>query len=247
MADLVQGTNGYVNNNFSTFRVARTGDLRWPAAAIARLPFRQTFRIAHGFEKSLRRGRTDPNRSPWEREVGLRAGIWVLAMAHEEQGFEASADVEKDESMLFRRTVFEQEDWTRHRSSDRHSRHILSIASSRVIWSLGPPVLKLTFIAALVAIFNEAVLLHLFPFWVPLLHVDSLPFQLTAPALALLLVFRTNASYGRFDEARKAWESNVNRSRDLARQALTWIRLPADLEKLDRLLGYCVSTAPVLK
>ncbi|KAK1611428.1 hypothetical protein QYE76_035101 [Lolium multiflorum] len=32
-----------------------------------------------------------------------------------------------------------------------------------------------------------------------------LEYQLTAPALALLLVFRTEASYARFDEGRKAW------------------------------------------
>lgn len=149
--------------------------------------------------------------------------------------------------MVFRRTVFEHEDWTRHRSSDRHSRHMLSVLSSRVIRSLGPPVLRLTFIASVVAAVNEAVLADLLPLWVPLLHVSSIPFQLTAPALALLLVFRTNASYGRFDEARKAWGSNVNRSRDISRQALSWIRNSADSGKLDRLLRYCVSPVHLVK
>ena len=36
-------------------------------------------------------------------------------------------------------------------------------------------------------------------------------------ALSLLLVFRTNAAYNRFWEARKIWESVLNRCRDLAR------------------------------
>ena len=41
--------------------------------------------------------------------------------------------------------------------------------------------------------------------------------------LSLLLVFRTNSSYSRWLDARKVWGLVVNRSRDLARQGLTWI------------------------
>lgn len=37
--------------------------------------------------------------------------------------------------------------------------------------------------------------------------------------LSFLLVFRTNNSYSRFDEARKLWGSLVNRGRDIVRQA----------------------------
>lgn len=44
------------------------------------------------------------------------------------------------------------------------------------------------------------------------------PFNLTSFALSLLLVFRTNASYGRWDESRKLWGGVVNRTRDLTRQ-----------------------------
>ncbi len=40
----------------------------------------------------------------------------------------------------------------------------------------------------------------------------------TSVALSLLLVFRTNASYGRWDEARKMWGGLLNRSRDIMRQ-----------------------------
>ncbi|CAM6093030.1 unnamed protein product [Calypogeia fissa] len=256
MADgiVLDGIRGYVP--LSTFSVAQRKNSKWPSA-LARLQFRHAFRIPHSLERNkiFSRGIAPPC-PPWEeREFGHALGFRALAMGTtHEQSLDSSpdsglssSDFTKDESMAFRRTVFEQEDWTKHRSSDRHSRHILSIASSRVIWSLGPPVLRLTFIAAVVAVFNEAVLLHLFPFWVPILHVPSLPFQLTAPALALLLVFRTNASYGRFDEARKAWGSNVNRSRDFSRQALTWIRLPADSERLERLLRYCVALPFCLK
>ncbi|KAL9680261.1 hypothetical protein QQ045_018139 [Rhodiola kirilowii] len=46
---------------------------------------------------------------------------------------------------------------------------------------------------------------ELLPEFFPVLRASSLPYQLTAPALALLLVFRTEASYSRFEEGRKAW------------------------------------------
>lgn len=47
-------------------------------------------------------------------------------------------------------------------------------------------------------------------------------FNLSSAALSLLLVFRTNASYGRFDEARKLWGGVVNRSRDITRMACSY-------------------------
>lgn len=154
-----------------------------------------------------------------------------------------TADREKEEARLYRRTVYDHEQWLRHRSSTRHARHILSIASSRVILSLGPPVYSLTLFSATIVAFNYIVTNQLIdlPEWVGVLHISALPFQLTAPALALLLVFRTNSSYGRFDEARKLWGSNVNRTRDVARQGLSWIRAPQDSEKLSAFLRYVVS------
>lgn len=43
-------------------------------------------------------------------------------------------------------------------------------------------------------------------------------FNLTAFALSLLLVFRTNSSYDRWWEGRKLWGGVVNRTRDFVRQ-----------------------------
>jgi len=102
-------------------------------------------------------------------------------------------------------------------------------------------------VAVFVSLFNQSVHQELLPEWMPLLHVASLPFTLTAPVLALLLVFRTNASYSRFDEARKAWGSNVNRTRDLGRQALTWIRMNSDAPKLHCLLRHIKAYSFCLK
>ncbi|KAG0606529.1 hypothetical protein M758_9G148300 [Ceratodon purpureus] len=157
------------------------------------------------------------------------------------------ADKEKEEAMEYRRMVFDHEDWVRHRSSARHGRHLASIVSSRVILALGPPVFSLTAFAAVVTIYNEALSGSMLPGWLPLLHISSLPFSLTAPALALLLVFRTNASYARFDEARKAWGMNVNRCRDVCRQALTFMRSPVDAPKLQSFLHHAAAFPYALK
>ncbi|KQK24109.1 UPF0187 protein At3g61320, chloroplastic [Brachypodium distachyon] len=96
------------------------------------------------------------------------------------------------------RPLYTHEQWREHRSSRRHLRHLLSSLSSRVILSLAPPVSAFTAVAAAVATYNTLVPAYA-------LTASSLPYQLTAPALALLLVFRTEASYARFDEGRKAW------------------------------------------
>ncbi|GAQ84873.1 hypothetical protein KFL_002100030 [Klebsormidium nitens] len=149
-----------------------------------------------------------------------------------------SADVKKEESMVYRRTVFGHPEWLRHRSSTRHYRHILSISSSRVILALGPPVLALTGGALAMALYNEAIVHDILPHELPLLKASALPLQLTAPALALLLVFRTNASYSRFDEARKMWGATLNRVRDLARQALSYMD---DNEEREEVLRYLMA------
>lgn len=148
---------------------------------------------------------------------------------------------------MHRNTVYGHTEWRRHKSCWRHSRHLSSIFSSGVIFTLGPSVILCTLVATLVSVINHLVQDRRLPKWMPLLHVASLPFTLTAPVLALLLVFRTNASYSRFDEARKAWGSNVNRTRDLARQALTWIRMPCDAPKLHCLLRHIKAYSLCLK
>lgn len=138
-------------------------------------------------------------------------------------------------------------EWAKHKSSWRHARHLKSTFTSGVVVAVGPPVAFCTLLAVFVAVFNHAVLAGYFPRWVPILHVAQLPFLLTSSVLSLLLVFRTNTSYNRFDEARKAWGSNVNRTRDLARQSLTFIRNPADKHKLGSILRHIKAYSYCLK
>ena len=65
--------------------------------------------------------------------------------------------------------------------------------------------------------------MHDFAVPLPLLFLPMAGFTLSAPALALLLVFKTNTSYQRWDEARKAWETVKNNSRSIARQTTAWV------------------------
>ncbi|CAM9892804.1 unnamed protein product [Ectocarpus sp. 6 AP-2014] len=49
------------------------------------------------------------------------------------------------------------------------------------------------------------------------LHVSPIPHSIMSGALGLLLVFRTNAAYNRFWEARKIWGGLINQCRNIAR------------------------------
>lgn len=115
------------------------------------------------------------------------------------------------------RPLYKPENWRDHRSSQRHLRHLLTSLSSRVILSLIPPVFSLTTFAAFISLYNTAVSLEWLPNSIfPVLKASPLPYQLTAPALALLLVFRTEASYARFVEGRKVWMKVIVGAGELA-------------------------------
>jgi len=62
---------------------------------------------------------------------------------------------------------------------------------------------------------------------------------LIGPALSLLLVFRTNASYDRWWEARKLWGTIVNTCRNLARASS--VHLSDEPERLTRVLALTAS------
>jgi predicted membrane chloride channel (bestrophin family) len=51
------------------------------------------------------------------------------------------------------------------------------------------------------------------------LTLPALPFSIAMSALSLLLVFRTNTAYSRWNEARTLWGGIVNTTRDLQRQS----------------------------
>jgi len=125
----------------------------------------------------------------------------------------------------FRRTVYTHDDWKKHRSQDRFFYYLLAIFKSGVYKNLGREVGTVTALSVLLVIFNglnggftdlagveHAALLPFGKVGIPLAA-----FTLTSPSLGLLLVFRTNTSYQRWDEARKNWGMNINHTRDLVR------------------------------
>ncbi|XP_013644356.2 UPF0187 protein At3g61320, chloroplastic isoform X1 [Brassica napus] len=158
------------------------------------------------------------------------------------------ADEIKERGMQQKRTLYTHEKWVEHRSSLRHVRHLVSSFSSRVILSLIPPVFFFTSVAVLIASYNSAVALEWLPGIFPILRSSSLPYQLTAPALALLLVFRTEASYSRYEEGRKAWVRIIAGTDDLARQVICSVDGSGDeLVLKDLLLRYFAAFPVALK
>lgn len=83
-------------------------------------------------------------------------------------------------------------------------------AAPRIAWRVGLHALWAT---AIVLLHREC----------PAIHMPSTVHGLIGLALGLLLVFRTNASYDRFWEGRKAWGEIVNHARNVARSATAYL------------------------
>lgn len=130
----------------------------------------------------------------------------------------------------YRRTVYSHKDWVKHRSPDRFFFYVSAIFKSGVYRNLLREVAATVVVASFIVVWNAYVggytdfygVQHdaiINSIWLPKLTLPLTPFTLASPSLGLLLVFRTNTSYGRWDEARKNWGSNINRTRDLNRMA----------------------------
>jgi putative membrane protein len=156
-----------------------------------------------------------------------------------------------EESRKYRRTVYTHDDWVKHRSSDRFIRNLKTTVSSGIYKNVLREVLGTTSVAAFVLAWNcifgdyqdFAGVLHpglMHDSIIPVLALPLTPFTLLSPSLGLLLVFRTNTSYKRWDEARKNWGMNINHTRDLVRlgnafydrQAVSPERAEEDLNRL---------------
>ncbi|KAK7340247.1 hypothetical protein VNO77_20946 [Canavalia gladiata] len=158
------------------------------------------------------------------------------------------ADGVKERGVQQNRSLYDHHNWVEHRSSLRHVRHFLSSLSSRVVLSLVPPVIVFTSFAAIIAGYNSAVLAQWLPELFPVLRASSLSYQLTAPALALLLVFRTEEAYARFVEGKKAWTQVIAGVHDFARLVMAGVENNADdLHVKMALLHYIMAFPVALK
>ena len=125
-----------------------------------------------------------------------------------------------EESRKYRRTIYTHEDWVRHRSPTRFFHRAMTTLKSGIYSNILRPVLLTTLVSTIVVIWNGFVVTS--GSALPKLSLPMAPFTLSSASLGLLLVFRTNTGYARWDEARKAWGLNINRTRDLLRMAVAW-------------------------
>ncbi|EFJ52805.1 hypothetical protein VOLCADRAFT_102778 [Volvox carteri f. nagariensis] len=124
----------------------------------------------------------------------------------------------------YRRTVYDFSLWAKHRDVNRYLYNLKTIPGSRIIRTLGQPMGIVLAWAAMFGFYETCLESGVLPSYFPKLTLMSAePQGLTSFALSLLLVFRTNSSYGRFDEARKIWGGILNRARNIANQAVTFI------------------------
>ena len=128
-------------------------------------------------------------------------------------------DAYRETSRLYRRTVFSDEDWVKYRSSGRLFKNLSTLFISGVIRGIWIEVMMVAFVSTCVYLLN----LSNMPVVLP-----TVVFQLTSPALGLLLVFRTNTAYERWKNSRIAWEHIQTHCNNLVRQGMAYL---ADDEK----------------
>jgi putative membrane protein len=126
-----------------------------------------------------------------------------------------------EEARRYFRSVYDFAAWQKHRSPYRYFSRLLLIPQSHILQNIVPSVMWVMLVAASVGVYttarNEGFISESFPDISSNTACTTFISQ-TSVALSLLLVFRTNSSYARWDEVRKMWGGLLNRSRDLALQ-----------------------------
>ncbi|EFJ41045.1 hypothetical protein VOLCADRAFT_121660 [Volvox carteri f. nagariensis] len=129
-----------------------------------------------------------------------------------------------EEARRYWRTVYDFPQWQKHRSPYRFMERLFQLSQSHILQNALPAISWVTLVATMVAAYGTSYDQHLLPDGFPSISPNascSAFVSNTSVALSLLLVFRTNSSYGRWDEARKMWGGLLNRSRDIMRQGAT--------------------------
>ena len=100
--------------------------------------------------------------------------------------------------------LFDYDRWAVHRSNDRYGRLVLGLLFGKTTQRIAPVVAAVALFSTVVFSYNQVFLpmsqgISVYSAY-PELQLPLTPFELTAPVLGLLLVFRTDTAYGRFDE-----------------------------------------------
>ena len=165
-----------------------------------------------------------------------------------------------EDSRKFRRTVYMHDEWVRHRSSDRFFTQMKNLGKSGVGKNLATELGFSTGTASFVVLMNMLLIKYqdlsgashpgpLADFWPGgAFSLPAMPFTIAMPALSLLLVFRTNTGYARWNEARTLWGGIVNTCRNIARQANQYYPdTPEGNLQRDRIAGTTAGFAKCLR
>ena len=122
---------------------------------------------------------------------------------------------------------FTSTSWELHKSPWRRVRHLRTLLKSSPFQRLVMPDLTVTgMVAAMLSYYNFNIGIE------HQLHIDGSAMTGATTAVGLLAGFRLNASYGRYDEARKFWGEINNSSRDLAGNAMMWISNETEQDRM---------------
>lgn len=135
-----------------------------------------------------------------------------------------------EQSRQYRRTVYSHSDWIRHRNNpaggSRIFANIRGMFFSGIIRQMRGDIAVVTAVATFVVLWNDYIVpyseAHATLMNLPDLDLPLSAFTLSSPALGLLLVFRTNASYQRWLEARARWSVVETHTRNCVRMAVTF-------------------------
>ncbi|CAJ1964542.1 unnamed protein product [Cylindrotheca closterium] len=137
-----------------------------------------------------------------------------------------------EKSRLYRRNVYSSADWVRSRRPKRFRNNIRTTFQSGLVRQLQPELTAIVTVSVLVVLYNDCLAVGYTDFdgvkhaglapFLPPLELPIIAWSLTTSALGLLLAFRTNVSYARWNEGRTAWGKVINDSRSIARMACIW-------------------------
>ena len=143
----------------------------------------------------------------------------VMFIAKEEMQVDELGLLQKGE----RSSTFDFERWAQHRSSSRYYRLLLGVLLGVTTRRVLPVLLGLLTFSSLVCLYAQCCIND--PSLVTL-QLPLQPFELTAPALGLLLVFRSDNAYARFKEGSElSWEISTS-IRSAMRRLLAWTAAP---------------------
>jgi len=145
----------------------------------------------------------------------------------------------------YRRTVYMHDEWVKHRSNERFAANLISVFNSGVTRQLTKQLIVVSATSIFVIVMNGAIgeytdlegvvktgPLHFLAPDTGAISLPSLVFTLSEAALALLLVFRCNTGYARWNEARTLWGGVINTCRNVVRQSNQYFPASAEGDQL---------------